>query len=1099
MTASSTDPIAAAVANAARGAELAAPETRAAPEARAHELAEEQAALRRVATLVATGVEPDDLFTAVSDEVARLFASGGAGVGRFEPDEPVLVVVGLSEGLRGIPVGTRVHLDDGLASSEVYRTGHAARRERRELSGDDVRAPGAVPDTLRAMQAYSAVAAPIVVEGSLWGVLMALSADVRLPPDTEERLEKFGELVATAIANAESRSELAASEARARSLVEEQAALRRVATLVARGVDSEELFSAVSDEVARLFASDGAAVVRLEPEGSAVVALGRSENLRAIPVGTRAPLDDSLATAVVQKTGRAARKDLRGSGPDTAATVHAALMGRRFQSSAAAPIVVQGSLWGAMVTLSESASLAADIEQRLEKFTELVATAIANTESRAELAASEARARELAEEQAALRRVATLVAQGASPDELFSAVAEEAAGVIDIPVVGVHRYEADGTFTMLGIAGESGFTAGSRWPVEPDRLAALILATGRPARKDEYSTMPGPLGDAMRENRIVSTIGAPIVVDGTIWGFMVAGARPGKPIPAGAEERLDRFSELVATAIAKNKEQEHRARLADEQAALRRVATLVARRVSPDELFAAVSNEVATLFGAEIATIDRFEPTEPPQITAVGVSAGPNDFLIGNRSPLMEWLAAEEITETGTLADAVRAMGFFSTVSAPILVEGRLWGVLTASSSQESLPLDTEKRIASFSELVATAIANAESRAELAASEARARELAREQAALRRVATLVAKAAKPDEVFASVAQEVADVLGVEIVCVCRHEPDGILLLSSLGVHPFPDGTCWPLDMPGLPHRVYATGRASRIDDFDFTDASGLDASARDAGVKAAVGAPIVVDGSVWGTINIATKENVPFPPNAEERLGRFTDLVATSVSNATMRAELAASRARVMAAADEARRRIERDLHDGAQQRLVTLAIALQRAEAKVLPGQEELRADVSRVAAGLTGALEELREMSRGIHPAVLAEGGLSPALKALGRRSPVRVKLDVRFDHRLPDPVEVAAYYIVSEALTNASKHANASRVWISLRVEERALYLSIRDDGMGGADPSRGSGLIGLKDRVEAVGGTIEIKSPPGSGTQIDVEVPVPNQPPEVPGSA
>ena len=186
-------------------------------DARARELAEEQAALRRVATLVAAGIEPDDLFTAVSDEVSQLFGSTGAGVGRFEPDGTGIVAVGLSEGLRGIPMKTKVVLDEWLASSEVYRTGRAARKEQ---SGDDVGGPGVVADTLRVMRFYSSVAAPIVVEGSLWGVLMAFSAHISLPPDTERRLEKFGELVATAIANAESRAELAASEARARALVE---------------------------------------------------------------------------------------------------------------------------------------------------------------------------------------------------------------------------------------------------------------------------------------------------------------------------------------------------------------------------------------------------------------------------------------------------------------------------------------------------------------------------------------------------------------------------------------------------------------------------------------------------------------------------------------------------------------------------------------------------------------------------------------------------------------------------------------------------------------------------------------------------------------
>jgi signal transduction histidine kinase len=207
-----------------------------------------------------------------------------------------------------------------------------------------------------------------------------------------------------------------------------------------------------------------------------------------------------------------------------------------------------------------------------------------------------------------------------------------------------------------------------------------------------------------------------------------------------------------------------------------------------------------------------------------------------------------------------------------------------------------------------------------------------------------------------------------------------------------------------------------------------------------------------------------------------------------MRGELAASRARVIVAADESRRRIERDLHDGAQQRLVTLALALQRVQAKIPSGLDEVRADVGRVADGLTGAVNELRDLSRGIHPAILTEGGLSPALKALGRRSAIRVKLDIGFDRRLPDQVEVAAYYTVSEALTNASKHANAARVWVSLRVEDDMLLLSVRDDGAGGADATRGTGLTGLRDRIEALGGRIKIESPPGSGTLIAVQIPV-----------
>src|SRR3954449_8133608 len=289
-------------------------------------------------------------------------------------------------------------------------------------------------------------------------------------------------------------------------------------------------------------------------------------------------------------------------------------------------------------------------------------------------------------------------------------------------------------------------------------------------------------------------------------------------------------------------------------------------------------------------------------------------------------------------------------------------------------------------------------------------------------------------------------------------------------------------------RVYRTGRPARVEPSDFEHVSGPMADVlRKIGAVSNVGAPIVVDGKQWGFVTV-TDVNERLPPDAETRLEKFAELLGTAIANADSRAELAASRARVVAAGDDARRRIERDLHDGAQQRLVTLAVALRRAEAKVPAGSDELRAEISHVADGLKTAVDGLRELSQGIHPAELTAGGLSPALKALGRRSAVRVELDMPFDDRLPDQVEVAAYYTVSEALTNASKHANATRVGVSLGIEDNLLLLSIRDDGVGGADPRRGSGLTGLRDRIEALGGTIEIESQPGSGTGIGVEIPI-----------
>jgi signal transduction histidine kinase len=223
-------------------------------------------------------------------------------------------------------------------------------------------------------------------------------------------------------------------------------------------------------------------------------------------------------------------------------------------------------------------------------------------------------------------------------------------------------------------------------------------------------------------------------------------------------------------------------------------------------------------------------------------------------------------------------------------------------------------------------------------------------------------------------------------------------------------------------------------------------------------------------------------------VAQFTDLVGTAIANAESRAELLASRARIVTTADQTRRRIERDLHDGAQQRLVTLTMKLRALEAETAPQPEAVKREVAEIAAGLEDVLDDLRETARGLHPVILSRGGLEPALKALGRRSPVPVEFDVRGRERLPEPVEVAAYYVVAEALTNAAKHAHASFVRVEAEVTNGDLSVSVRDDGVGGADPARGSGLVGLTDRVEALGGKLTLHSPPAGGTTLEVDLPL-----------
>jgi signal transduction histidine kinase len=257
-----------------------------------------------------------------------------------------------------------------------------------------------------------------------------------------------------------------------------------------------------------------------------------------------------------------------------------------------------------------------------------------------------------------------------------------------------------------------------------------------------------------------------------------------------------------------------------------------------------------------------------------------------------------------------------------------------------------------------------------------------------------------------------------------------------------------------------------------------------------MGAPIWVEGRLWGVLVVYSKRDEPLPPETERRLGEFTQIVATAIANADSRAELDASRARIVATADATRRRIERDLHDGAQQQLVSLALQVRAAQANAPKKLSKHREDLSQIAEGLTTVLDELREIARGIHPAILAEGGLGPALKTLAHRSPIPVELDVRDDRRLAESIEVAAYYVVSEALTNAAKHSDATKVAVGVEVHGRTLRVTVRDDGAGGAEPARGSGLLGLRDRAEAIGGTLSLESPPNLGTSLIAELPLDN---------
>jgi signal transduction histidine kinase len=535
----------------------------------------------------------------------------------------------------------------------------------------------------------------------------------------------------------------------------------------------------------------------------------------------------------------------------------------------------------------------------------------------------------LAEEQAALRQIATLVASGAPPAEVFSAVAREVSEVMHLPMVGVYRYDSDGLVTVIATCSDRPHVLqpGTRWPLDGTSMIAQVHNTGRPARIEDYTDRPGALAAGARESRLGATAGAPIIVDGSVWGAMGASS-PDAPLPDHIEDRLAQFTELLAAAIANTESRERLARLADEQSALRRVATLVAERAPPTEVFEAVVAEVGRLIPTDAAALTRYEADG--MVTVIG-----------------GW-----------------------------------------SRSSGYVPVGTRHHVGA-------------------------------------------------------------------------------------------GT--------LARQIAETGRPGRLD--NYLDASGsLVDEVRELGWRSSVGAPLIVEGRVWGVLGVGSTTDQPVPGGTEGRIAEFAALVSTAIADAESRAELNASRARIVATADATRRRIERDLHDGTQQRLVSIALELRAAEQAVPAELPEHRAALGRAVEGLTSVLNELREIARGIHPAILAEGGRGPALKTLARRSTVPVKLELPSELQLPDRIEVATYYIVSEAMTNAAKYAHASVVHVVLEVHEQRLRVSVRDDGRGGADPDGGSGLVGLKYRAEAMGGTLLLRSALGEGTSLQVELPL-----------
>ena len=539
--------------------------------------------------------------------------------------------------------------------------------------------------------------------------------------------------------------------------------------------------------------------------------------------------------------------------------------------------------------------------------------------------------------------------------------------------------------------------------------------------------------------------------------------------------------------------------LVAEQAALNRVAVTVATETAAERIFDVVTEEVARILGADAANLVRFSPSRDEGVI-VGKWSEPGVQIPGAGTIVVieDGSALTRVARTGAparqatddpavpaeLHKRLTALGVTSLVAAPIVVSGDIWGAVVVSlTGNGRFPANAEERLGQFAGLVAVALANTQAREELAT-------LADEQAALSRVAVAVATEEDPERLFNAVSEEIGRLFGARSAATVRYVDDAdeaeiVGVWVRDGRYDGPLGERLPFQ-GGAIARVAKTGRAARIDLEN--EPPDVQKHMVDAGVNSGAAAPIVVSGRLWGSTSITLSESERFPADVEARLEKFTNLVAVALANAEAREQLTASRSRIVQAGDAERQRLERNLHDGAQQRFVSLALGLRLAQSQLTADPAAAAELLAQASEELSLGLEELRELARGIHPAILTDRGLAPAIEALATRATCPVEINGVPSERLPEPIEAAAFYVVSESLTNVAKYALASRAQVELVREDGLLVVEVSDDGVGGADPSGGSGLRGLADRVEALGGELKVSSGRGLGTTVRAELPL-----------
>lgn len=1004
------------------------------------ERAREQVELLRVAEIAAGGADSGAVFQAVVSAASAVLHGRPTTLIRFVDDRIADVLAHSGAGIQAR--GERLVIDPESVTAQVQRTGRPARIDDHGLApGNRLGREGA--GEVAGLRASAGV--PVVVDGQLWGVLAATSMRGPLPAGVEGRLAPFAGTVAIAVAGAQAQADL-------RALADEQAALRRVAELIARGAGEQQIYRAVSKGTAEIV-NEAVTLIRFDTDHSSVV-VANTGDPSAVGARTDLAAGDDGVESRVRRSRLPAR--VERFAPGTGSVEGHQVDG--LTSSVGVPVIVGDQLWGVLMATATGRRLPATAEQSLQQFGGLMAAAVANAEANGRL-------KEYADEQAALRRVAELAAHDAPTEQVLQAVAVEASGLAGVEFGMVLHYEdRDGANRIVALHGApDNFAIGMSSPGTGGSSVQRVWDSRRAARVDDIGAMTGLWPKLAYERGFRASAGAPITIHGKLWGALIVCGRRG-PVPQPIEENLANFAELAATAISAADARQELRLLADEQAALRRVAELAAHEAPAEEVLRRVAVEASTLAGVDFSTLLHYEPDGGSVIVAL--DGAPAGIEVGLRSPPGGDGSVQRVWRTGRPArvDNLAEMsgywpqlahrhGFNASAAVPVVIHGRLRGALVVVGRGEAFPHSIEEHLANFADMAGAAVSAADARQELML-------LAKEQAAVRRVAELVARGAALDETFAAIAGETSALLGNPATWLLR------------------DG----LDQPSV---VVARSSGSvpigSEPSFGGDRAASEPTTARDA----AVTVPITVDGHPWGAIVVdATIQSLL--GGSEERLSQFAELAAVAITNADNKTKLTASRARVIATADETRRRVQRDVHDGAQQRLVHTIIALKLARDAARAGAppndllDEALSNAER-------ASKELRDIVRGILPASLTRGGLRSGLESLVADLPLPVAVTVSAP-RLSAQIETTAYFIVAEAMTNVAKHARASGATVDVSVNGHTLHIEVVDDGVGGADPRRGTGLTGLLDRVEAGNGTLRVDSPPGSGTVLRAALPL-----------